>query len=253
MTVAAPARSKWRSGVLLARVRHPFQGGGDDHDADRHVDEEDPFPGEAFDQEAAEQQADRAAAGRDPGPDRERFGPRGTLAEGGGDDRERGGREHRATESLDRAADDQLRLRGGEAVGQRGDREEGDAGEEQRAAPEQVGGAPAEQQEAAEEQRVGVDHPGQRAVGEAEVVLDGGQGHVHDRRVEDDHELAEADDDQGQPRIEVGVSAPFHAEHRSTKRSGRSAQAEHRLRTTVTQGAPARCGPAEAKARMPPR
>src|SRR6185312_4323253 len=90
--------------------------------------------------------------------------------------------------------------------------------DEQRAPAEQVGGASAEQQEAAEEQRVGVHHPGERRVGEAEVGLDGGQRDVHDRRVEHDHELAEADDDQREPGIEVRVIAPFHG--RDCSRSG---------------------------------
>ena len=50
-------------------------------------------------------------------------------------------------------------------------------------------------------QRVGVDDPLQRAGREVQVGLQRGQGDVHDRRVEDDHELAEADDGEHEPGI----------------------------------------------------
>ena len=52
----------------------------------------------------------------------------------------------------------------------------------------------AEEQGAAEHDRVGGDHPLQTRLREAEVHLDRRQGDVHDRHVEDDHELC--DDDQ---------------------------------------------------------
>ena len=70
-------------------------------------------------------------------------------------------------------------------------------GDEQAPPADQVGHAPAEQQEAAEHQRVAVDDPLQRGVGDVEVGLDRRQRDVHDGRVEDDHELREADDDEG--------------------------------------------------------
>ena len=74
MTVAAPARSKWRIAPSWREFGTRRRAAKMIADADRHVDEEDPLPGEAFDQEAAEQQADGAAARGDPGPDGERFG-----------------------------------------------------------------------------------------------------------------------------------------------------------------------------------
>src|SRR5690606_30982948 len=43
------------------------------------------------------------------------------------------------------------------------------------------------------------DHPGQGAAGEAEVLLDRGQRDVDDRRVQDHHELSEADQDEDRP------------------------------------------------------
>ena len=51
----------------------------------------------------------------------------------------------------------------------------------------------AEQQQAAERQRVGGDDPLAVVVGEAEVGLRRRQRDVHDRRVEHDHQLGEAE------------------------------------------------------------
>ena len=49
---------------------------------------------------------------------------------------------------------------------------------------------------AAEGEQVGVEHPGELAPGEAEALLDVGQGDVDDGGVEDDHELGREDDEQ---------------------------------------------------------
>ena len=68
---------------------------------------------------------------------------------------------------------------------------------------DQVADPPGEQQQAAEGDQVGVDDPGEVALGEAEAVLDRGQGDVHDRRVEDDHQHPPAEDVEGQPAAAV--------------------------------------------------
>ena len=96
---------------------------------------------------------------------------------------------------------------------ERGAREDDEAGEEHALAPDQVAGAPAEQQEAAEEQRVGVDDPLQVRLGQPEVGLDRRQRDVHDRRVEDDHELREADEDEDEPGVDA-VRARVHRRRR---------------------------------------
>ena len=57
----------------------------------------------------------------------------------------------------------------------------------------------AEEQEAAEREQVGVHHPRQRRLGEPEVVADRGQRDVHDRHVDDDHQVAQAQHVQGEP------------------------------------------------------
>ena len=84
----------------------------------------------------------------------------------------------------------------GEAAEQAGRGEQAEADQEDAPAPEQVGQPAAEQEQAAEGQGVGGHHPLEAGGAEVEVVLDGGQGDVHDRHVEDDHELGQADHDE---------------------------------------------------------
>ena len=103
-----------------------------------------------------------------------------------------------------RAGDDQPDLALGEAAGQRGEREEDEAGDEQAAAAEQVGEAAAEQQEAAEDQGVGVDDPREVVLGEVEVLADRRQRDVDDRRVEDDDELGGGQQRERQPLVVAG-------------------------------------------------
>jgi hypothetical protein len=56
--------------------------------------------------------------------------------------------------------------------------------------PEEVAQPPAQEKEAAEGQQVRVHDPRERRLGEPEVVPDRGQGDVHDRPVEHDHQVA---------------------------------------------------------------
>ena len=77
--------------------------------------------------------------------------------------------------------------------------EAGEADDEGALAAEEVAEAAAEQQQAAEGERVGGDDPLAVVVGEAEVLLRGGQRDVHDRRVEHDHQLRDADEREDQP------------------------------------------------------
>ena len=82
---------------------------------------------------------------------------------------------------------------------ERGDREEGDPGQEEPPVAEQVAEPAAEQQEAAEGEQVRVHDPRERGLGEAEIVPDRRQRDVHDRRVEDDHQAAQAEDVEREP------------------------------------------------------
>ena len=65
--------------------------------------------------------------------------------------------------------------------------------------PEEVAEPAAEQEEASEGQQVGVDDPRERGLGEAEVLADRGEGDADDGHVEDDHQIAEAEHEEGQP------------------------------------------------------
>ena len=78
-------------------------------------------------------------------------------------------------------------------------REEADAEQEQAPVAEEVAEPAAEEHEAAEGQHVGVDHPGERRLREAEVLADRRQRDVHDRRVEHDHQVAQAEDEECEP------------------------------------------------------
>ena len=64
---------------------------------------------------------------------------------------------------------------------------------------EEIAEPPAEQQKAAEGEQIGIDDPGEGRLGEVQVLPDRRQRHVHDRRVEDDHQVAEAEDIEREP------------------------------------------------------
>ena len=66
---------------------------------------------------------------------------------------------------------------------------------------EDVAEPAAEQEETAEGQQVGVHDPGERGLGEAEVLADRRQRHSDDRHVEDDHQVAQAQHDECQPAV----------------------------------------------------
>ena len=150
------------------------------------------MPAERLGQRAAGQQADRAAAGDDERVDAHGRGALARLAELGDDQREDHGRRDRAAEALDEARRDQLGLRLGEAAERRGGGEDDKAGEEDALATDQVADAAGEEEEGAEGDHVGVEDPREARLGEAHVGLDAGEGDVHDRRVQDHHQLPEA-------------------------------------------------------------
>ena len=173
-------------------------------DADREVDEEDPVPAQRLGEQAAGEQAERAAGDRDEDVGAHRAGALGGLRELGDDDREDHRRLGGRADALEEARADQRLLRRGDAAQQRRDRERDEAGEEHALAPEQVAEAAGQEQQAAEGDEERVDDPGQVRLAEAEVVLDRRQRDVHDRDVEHDHQLREADDDQRGPAAAIG-------------------------------------------------
>jgi hypothetical protein len=97
----------------------------------------------------------------------------------------------------------QQALRVRQPARQRRHREQRQAGEEHAPVAVQVAQPSAQQQAAAEGQHVGVDDPHQRRFGKAEVGADRRQRHVHDGRVEHDHQHAQAQHEQGPPALAV--------------------------------------------------
>jgi hypothetical protein len=150
-------------------------------------------------EDAAEQHADRSAAGGDEPDHAHRLRPLGGLREERHDQRERDGGHDGGAQPLDGARADEELLRAGDAARERREREERHAEHEQAPVAEQVAEPAAEEQEAPERQEVGVHHPGERRLGEAEILADRRQRDVHDRRVEHDHEVAHAEHDEREP------------------------------------------------------
>jgi len=104
-----------------------------------------------------------------------------------------------AAEALDGPGRDEKGLGGGKPTGERGCREDGDPEEEHAPVPVEVTETAAQEQEATEREEVGVHDPRQGGLREAEIVANRRQGDVHDRAVEDDHDVPEAKHVQRQP------------------------------------------------------
>src|SRR5262249_16525232 len=85
----------------------------------------------------------------------------------------------------------------------RGHREQEDAGEEHLAAADQVAEPAGHQKEATVGDQVRIHHPGEAGLRKTKVTLHVGQRHVHDRRVEHDHQLPQTDHDKGRPTLEI--------------------------------------------------
>ncbi len=176
---------------------------GECGDPDWEVDEEDPVPAQGLGQRASGEQTERPAGDGYEHVRAHRPRPVGRLRELGDDDREDHGGLHRRADALDEAGGDQEALTRREPAQRRRGGEHDDPGEKYTPSAEQVPESPGEQQEAAERDEEGVDDPGEIALGEVELALDRGKRHVHDRRVEDDHELREAHDHKSHPAATV--------------------------------------------------
>ena len=161
-----------------------------------------------LDHGAADERAEGDGDAGDAGPDAERdaafFRREGARDQGQG---ERG--DDRRADALDRPGGDQEVGARGERGGRRGGGEEGDAGDEHAPAAEAVTERGAGQQHHPVGEDVGVDGPLQGLHGGAEVVVDGGEGDVHDEVVEHDHEQPHGDQDEG-PEPSFCLCLRFH-------------------------------------------
>ncbi len=174
---------------------------------DRSIDEEDPVPADRLRDDTADQQADRAARRGDEGVDPHRLGLLPRLREHRHDHAQDNGRGHRAADALEEPRADQHRLALREAAEHRGDDEDGQAVEQDRPAADQIAQPPGEQQQPAERDQVGIHDPREARLREAQIVLDRGQGDVHDGDVEDDHQHADAEHVQRDPPVAVAGDA----------------------------------------------
>ena len=145
---------------------------------------------------AAEDEAEREAAGARRGVDAEGAVALGALGERRRDDRQARRRGEGRGGALQEARDDEQRAVVDEPAEGRGDGEDAQRDEQRPAAAEQVGGAPAEQQQAAVAEHVAGDDPLQLRGREVQVGVDRGQRDADHRDVEPVEEEHAAEDDE---------------------------------------------------------
>ena len=175
-----------------------------DGDADREIDEKDPVPVERR-KDASKQDAERSPTSGDKADHAHRFGAIGGRGEQVHDQRERHRRDDSSTYPLGRTCRDEQTLCGSHAAGERRQRKEHKPNQEEPTLSIEIPQPPTEQEKAAKGEQVGIHDPGERRLREPEINPDRRQRDVHDRRVKNDHQVAEAQHRQGEPAL--GFSA----------------------------------------------
>ena len=178
-------------------------------DPDRNVDPEDGLPAEVGDEEPAQRRArDRSDAG-DRAPDAKR---RAALVgrKDVGQNAERLGREDGATHALDHAGRDQLGRTLRQATGDRRQREDGEADEEEPFGAEHVAEPAGGDQQHRVGEDVGVEHPEDLVESRVQAVDDARNRDVHDREIEQDHEEAKAEHEQDDPWVPFRLNRRLH-------------------------------------------
>ena len=168
---------------------------------DRDVEVEDVLPADVTGQQAARDQADGRAAGRDGAPGAERFVALRTLREDVHHDRQRSRQHDRRPQSLDAAHHDQESVGRRQRAGERRGGEEREADHHHAPTPEQVRSSAAEQQESSEREPVRGDNPLQVRLAEVQLATDRRQSHVHDRQVDDRHEVRDREHGERAPAM----------------------------------------------------
>ena len=171
----------------------------------RHVDPEAPAPRGVLREQAADDQADRGTAAGQCSEHAERLGALLRLGERDRHDGQGGGRHQGREGTLEGTRGEQQLLVGRQPTDRRGTGEPDQTDDERALAPGVVGDPPTQQQQCAEGEGVRRHHPLPVGVADAEVLLCRGQGDVHDRRIEDDHQLRGREDDQRPPSARVGL------------------------------------------------
>jgi hypothetical protein len=129
------------------------------------------------------------------------FGASAAVREQGVDGRQHLRHHQRRRGALRDAGGDELPRRLRHSAQRRGQREAGDADEEHALASVDIAQPPSGDQAEGEGQRVSRHHPLHRRVGGIEFALDGWQGDVDDRVVEQVHEECEQDHHQREPPL----------------------------------------------------
>ena len=177
--------------------------GEDDADhADRHVDQEDPAPGDVVDQPAAE---DRAEDRRDQHRHAEDAHHAAHPVGAGllGHDRHDRGHDHAAADALEDAEGDQRVGAPGRRAEGGAEHEEGERGEVDALGAEAVGGPAGRRDHRGERQGVAGDDPLDRRQRGVEVDRQPVDRDVDDRRVEDRHDRPDHDDGRDHQGVAV--------------------------------------------------
>ena len=159
--------------------------------AERNIHEHHRPPAQHVGQRATKQHAQRTAgSGRHP-PHRKRSGPRARLGVRRCEKTQRPRRQQRRPNTLDRPRRQQHASVGRHPAGETRRREDEPADQIHALAAEMIAQPSAEQDQPAQGQQVGVDDPLKVARTEMQSAPHCRQRHVHDRRVQHDHELTE--------------------------------------------------------------
>ncbi len=167
-------------------------------EAERHVEPEDPVPGQLH-EHPAEYGSEHQAHGGDHGVGAH-CEPQLALGEGVGHERGGIGEEEGAADALDDPPEDQLGAVGAEAGSERREREDQEAGDVRSLAAEEVGEAAGREHQHGRRDHVREDHPDQLEQGRAEAPLELGQG---------DDQGARVDRREQHPEAGTGERPPF--------------------------------------------
>ncbi len=191
-------RRPGRTSGCASPAGHQPQGEDEADQSDRHVDEEDPLPAGAVDEQAADQRTDERRDPRRGAPQGHRL-PALVGGEGPGDDRHGLRRHQRRAQALDDASHDQLGDRPGQPAPQGGGGEQGEPDEIDVLRPEPVTQPAGDEQGHRIRQQVGAGDPDDGVHVGVQPADDRRGRDRHDRRVDEDHEEAQDQCPQRRP------------------------------------------------------
>lgn len=158
-------------------------------DGDGNVDEQRPPPAPRIGEDAAEEHADPGTCAHDRPEDAERPDPVLSVGEGQRQQSQRRRGDEGTEQSLHRAGGDQHLTREGKASHDGGEGEPCQSDQQGAAPADHVRDAPTEEQHRTEGEHVDGEDPLTLHIGQSEVGLGRGHSDVHDRAVDDHHQL----------------------------------------------------------------